>query len=221
MAKQESPFDTLRQYMPNGSFDAVMVYFEKHSIHLTLTETRKTRLGDYRSPAPGQHFHKISVNATLNQYSFLVTLLHEIAHLTTYVAFKNKVAPHGAEWKAEFKNVLEPFIGKKIFPKELDTVLRAYLKNPAASTCADPNLFKALRRYDPRAASLVHVDEIPDGAKFELEGRLFEKISQLRTRARCKDLKTGRLYFVQGVALVTLASGKLKMPVRVGTGGQN
>lgn len=203
MAKQESPLETLRQYMPDGSFDAVMVYFKKYSIHLTLTQERKTRLGDYRSPSPGQHFHRISVNASLNQYSFLITLLHEMAHLTTYVAFKNKVAPHGVEWKAEFKRILSPFLGKNIFPNDLEVVLRAFLKNPAASTCADPDLFKALRRYDPKAASMAHVEDIPVGGRFELEGRLFEKISQLRTRARCKDLTNGRLYFVQGVAVVT------------------
>ena len=202
MAKLESPLETLRQYLPEGSFDAVMDYFIKFPIHLTLTQARKTRLGDYRSPAPGKHFHQISVNGTLNRYSFLITLLHEIAHLTTFVIYKHKVAPHGPEWKNQFKTILNPFLGKEIFPIELEIVIRKYIKDPAASTCADPDLFKALRKFDGHGKEFVHVEDLEQGAVFELDERRFQKLDQLRKRARCKDLVNGRLYFIQGIAMV-------------------
>lgn len=203
MAKQESPLAALEPFLPVGSFDAVMFYFREYCIHLTLTQNRKTRLGDYRPPERGKSAHQISVNGTLNKYNFLITLLHEIAHLLTYVEHKNRVAPHGPEWKKMFQRVLAPFLGKNIFPVDLEKAISHYLKNPAASSCGDPELYKALRRYDQKTTTLVSVEEIQDGAHFELEGKVFEKINQLRTRARCKDIQSGRLYFVQGVAMVS------------------
>jgi hypothetical protein len=142
------------------------------------------------------------VNATLNPYSFLITLLHELAHLTTTVNHGLKPAPHGKEWKQEFKKVLSPFVGKSIFPHDVERALNAYLHNPAASTCTDPALYKALTRYDSKREENVHADEIAIGQKFELDKRTFLKLEQLRTRSRCKELSSGRIYFVQGIALV-------------------
>ena len=39
--------------------------------------------------------HRISVNGNLNKYSFLITLIHELAHLLTFTQYKNRVDPHG------------------------------------------------------------------------------------------------------------------------------
>ena len=52
----------------------------------------------------------------LNQYAFLITYLHEVAHLITYQKHKNKVAPHGKEWKNDFKIVLLPILNPQVFP---------------------------------------------------------------------------------------------------------
>jgi hypothetical protein len=204
MPKQESPLAALAQFLPDRAFDLVAPYFRTYSVHLTLTRHRRSLHGDYRPPTRQHPYHRISVNASLNKYSFLITLLHELAHLTTTVAHGLKAAPHGAAWKAEFRKVLLPFFGKGFFPDDVERALQAYLHNPAASTCTDPQLYKALARYDAAAAGLVHADEVPIGAHFKLGERTFLKLEQLRTRARCKDLQTGRIYFVQGIALVEL-----------------
>lgn len=202
MAKQESPLSGLARFMPPGTYELVAPFFQQYSIHLTLTRHRRSLYGDYRHPTRQHPQHRISVNATLNPYSFLITLLHEIAHLTTTVAYGLKPAPHGKEWKSEFQKILLPFLGKHIFPPDVEKALQAYLGNPAASTCTDPRLFKALARYDAPEEGRKHIDEVAIGQRFELGGRSFVKLEQLRTRARCKDLKTGRMYFVQGIALV-------------------
>lgn len=202
MPREEKPLNALAAFMPPGAFEFVEPYFRDHTIHLNLTRHRKSIHGDYRPPNADRPYHRISVNATLNPYSFLVTLLHEIAHMTTTVDYGLKVAPHGKEWKSEFRKALVPVLGKTLFPGEVEQALRDYLSNPAASTCTDPNLYKALSQFDQSAEGTVHADSIPPGGVFELSGRRFQKLENLRTRSRCKELGSGRIYYVQGIARV-------------------
>jgi SprT protein len=205
MKKQETEIGVLKQFLPPGTFSLVAPFFRNHVIHLTLTHERKTVLGDYRHPTRATPYHRISVNVNLNPYSFLITLLHELAHMLTFVHFRHTVSPHGKEWKTQFRHVLLPFIGKGFFPKDVEKALMAYLNNPAASTCTDPNLFKALYSYDERKPGYRLVDELKPGQRFMIEdGRVFEKLETLRTRARCKELRTGRLYFFQGIVEVKM-----------------
>src|SRR6478735_209674 len=108
MSKHESPLTALARFLPPGTFEVVAPFFHEHTIHLTLTRHRRSLHGDYRAPSRDHPYHRISVNATLNPYSFLITLLHEIAHLTTTVAHGLKASPHGREWKSEFRKILLP-----------------------------------------------------------------------------------------------------------------
>lgn len=204
MAKQEKPLEGLAQFLPLGTFESIAPYFQQHTIHLTITRHRQSLHGDYRPPSRANNFHRISVNATLNAYSFLITLLHELAHLATVVKHGLKPAPHGVEWKAQFQEILLPFVGKSIFPPDVEKALQTYLRNPAASTCTDPRLYKALSRYDAPEEGRVHADEVAVGQQFLLGNRTFTKLEQLRTRSRCKEKASGRIYFVQGIALVKL-----------------
>ena len=200
MKKQETSIQLLEQFVPERTFDLVAPFFRTHSIHLTLTHERKSVLGDYRSPCRDYPQHRISINVNLNKYSFLITLLHELAHLLTYVHFKNQVSPHGKEWKTQFRHILIPFMGKRFFPADVEAALLVYLHNPAASTCTDARLYKALYRYDEHKPGYKLVDDIQINGIFEVEdGRRFQKVEQLRTRSRCKDMKTGRMYFFQGI----------------------
>src|ERR1051325_6237666 len=94
MPKKEAPINYLQNYLPPNSFDAVLIYLHQYKVHLTITKERKSILGDYRHRT---HFenHRISVNGNLNKYSFLITLVHEIAHLLTFEQFGRKVQAHG------------------------------------------------------------------------------------------------------------------------------
>jgi hypothetical protein len=203
MPKEERPLQSLAQFLPPDTSKMVMPYFKEHIIYLNLTYERKSVLGDYRSPTKEQPYHRISVNATMNPYSFLITLLHELAHLLTYVQYRNKVAPHGAEWKHRFKQTLLPFTGKGIFPDNVEEALNDYLQNPAASTCTDPQLYKALKQHDKHRRGWKFMDEVAVDQQFQTEdGRTFVKIEKLRTRSKCKDLESGRMYLFPGVAMV-------------------
>lgn len=203
MGRTETAIDVLAQFLPEGAFPLVAPYFREHTIHLTLTRDRKSVLGDYRMPTSAVPYHRISINITLNKYSFLITLLHELAHLLVFNAMGLKHAPHGREWKEQFKKELKPFLSKQLFPPDIEQALTAYLKNPAASTCTDPNLYKTLYRYDEPKQGFCLVDDLPPGAMFESErGRVFEKLEQRRTRYRCREVSTGKIFLVQGIAEV-------------------
>ena len=46
----------------------------------------------------GRPHHRISVNENLNPYAFLITLLHEVAHMTTWEKHRlrmRRCRPHG------------------------------------------------------------------------------------------------------------------------------
>ena len=203
MAKKETQFAVLDQFLPANTCEQLLPYFRDYTIYLTLTHERKSVHGDYRTPTRDQPAHRISVNATLNPYNFLITLLHELAHLTTFVHFGSKAQPHGREWKTQFRHALIPFMGKRIFPADVERALYAYLHDPAASTCTDSRLYKALHRYNKPRPGWKLVDDIAIEQHFETDdGRRFQKIETLRTRARCRELKTGRMYYFQGIAEV-------------------
>ena len=200
MKKQETSLNFLEQFLPQNTFAQIAPFFRTHVVHLTLTHERKSVLGDYRFPTADKPYHRISINATLNKYSFLITLLHELAHMLTHVHFKETVSPHGKEWKTQFRHILIPFMGKRIFPADVEKALHAYLHNPAASTCTDAELYKALYRYDEKKPGFKLIDDLGLNQHFETEdGRVYEKLEQLRTRSRCRDLKTGKVYFFPGI----------------------
>lgn len=203
MKKKETSLTFLEQFLPPGAFEEVAPFFKTHTIHLTLTHERKSVLGDYRNPVPSEPYHRISINATLNPYSFLITLLHELAHLLTFVHFQHSVSPHGKEWKTQFRHVLIPFIGKKLFPADVEKALLAYIHDPAASTCTDPRLFKALYKYDKKEEGQKLVDDIEPNKYFMTDdGTVYQKLEKIRTRTRCRNMQNNRIYLFQGIVEV-------------------
>ncbi|GAA4459507.1 SprT-like domain-containing protein [Nemorincola caseinilytica] len=200
MKKQERSFSFLEQFLPPGSLEQVAPFFKTHVIHLTLTNERRSVLGDYRNPTSDTPYHRISINANLNKYSFLITLLHELAHLFTHVHFGHRASPHGNEWKTQFRHILIPFMGKRFFPADVERALYAYLHNPAASTCTDAELFRSLYRYDEHKPGYKLVDDIAINQFFEIEdGEVFQKVEKLRTRTKCRSVATGKMYLFQGI----------------------
>lgn len=204
MAKQEEPLEALRAYLPDGSFEKVSEYLLRHKVHLTITRARKSVLGDYRNAVDNKN-HRISVNGNLNRYAFLVTLLHELAHLFTFDRYGNRVAPHGKEWKQQFGLVLAEFITLSVFPADVQHALMQSLSNPAASSCADDRLLKVLRNYDPVKEGHILVEEVPAGQLFLIEnGRLFRRGEKVRKRIKCEEVDTKKMYLFSPVYEVIL-----------------
>ena len=199
MAKTEVPLHQLNSFIPNDCLSDVLFYIEKYKIHLTVTRKRETILGDYKH-AYNQKTHRISVNGNLNQFSFLITLLHEIAHLLTFEKYGHTVNPHGMEWKKIFSEILQKFIDKKIFPSIIEDALKNTLKNPAASSCEDTNLLRVLRTFDAPTENSIAVENLDEGNPFKIkDGRLFQKGPKIRKRYLCKEVSTGKIYLFNGL----------------------
>jgi hypothetical protein len=197
---REQLSEILKKYMPEQVVDYAAHHLLEHRIMLRIAKPRKSILGDYRPPAPdGQH--RISVNRDLNPYAFTITFFHEIAHLTNWNAHKSRVDPHGAEWKQEFRKVMKPVSTAGILPSDVQTALDRYMNLPKASTCSDPNLFRALRRYDSETERSL-VEELPLGCLFRLQnGMVLRKGAQRRTRFLCTEHLSGKQYLVHCLAI--------------------
>ncbi len=194
MPANKHSFEALKAYLPEGSFDLVMPLIIHHKVHLTISRQRQTKLGDYRN-AYGSQNHRISVNGNLNKYSFLITLLHELAHLLAYEQFGNRIQPHGAEWKRTYGMVLKDFLGKQLFPPDIAKELQATIHNPAASSCAEDGLQRILNRYDTRRPGVKMVEQLITGQQFKIPGgRVFVKGEVIRKRIKCFELPAMKPY---------------------------
>jgi hypothetical protein len=199
MSKKEAHISTLQSYLPPGTYEPVLHYLHTYSVHLTIARERKSILGDYRHRTHGAN-HRISVNGNLNTYAFLITLLHELAHLLTFEKYGNKVSAHGREWKFVFGQLLAQFIEHDIFPIDIKSALLKSLHNPAASSCSDEHLLRTLRNYDEKDTKLVFVEAIPVGELFKThDGKVFRKGEKIRKRFRCEELATKRIYLFSPV----------------------
>lgn len=208
MPKQEAPLLQLKSYLPEGSFDDVLYYLQHHHVHLTISRKRQSILGDYRHALSDKN-HRISVNGNLNKYAFLITLLHELAHLFTYEKFGHRVQAHGQEWKNEFSKILAKFLLQNIFPADIKKALLHTLQNPAASSCGDEKLLRVLHNYDEKKDGIHLVEQLPDGALFEIKGgRIFKKVEKIRKRYKCVEVKTGRFYLFSAVYEVNVMSAE-------------
>jgi SprT protein len=199
MPKNEAPISTLQDFLPEGTYEPVFQYLQEYHVHLTIARERKSVLGDYRHRTKHEN-HRISVNGNLNMYSFLITLLHELAHLLTFEQYGNRVQSHGTEWKKIFGQLLAQFIQHKTFPPDIEKALLNSLHNPAASSCADEMLLRTLKNYDKKKTDMVFIEVLAEGTHFKThDGRIFQKGPKVRKRYKGVELTTGRLYLFSPV----------------------
>lgn len=199
MPKKESPLTALNSFLPRGSFEGVAHYLQQYKVHLTISRERQTILGNYRNKVFDKN-HRISVNGNLNKYSFLITLLHELAHLLTHEKYGNRILAHGKQWKEEYGKILSEFIPKKIFPAEIERLLIQSLQNPAATTCAEPHLTRVLKNYDVKKEGHFFVEELPAESLFKVKGgAIFKKGERIRKRFKCTEVATKKVYLFSPV----------------------
>ena len=184
--------DTLLEYIPEQAIPKIMELLDHDHLSVKVKNERKTRHGDYRRLPNGNH--QITVNANLNHYRFLITLIHEIAHFEAYKNYGRSIKPHGLEWKRTFQHLMLPFINPEIFPSEILPLLAKHFKNPKASSDTDINLAYALKQFDePNDKTFIF--EVPLHQSFKIHnGRIFKKGQKRRTRYECMELKTGKIY---------------------------
>lgn len=197
--------DVLVKYIPEHAADALFELIKLYGVHLKVVNERVTRHGDYHRDAGG--YHRITVNANLNKYRFLITLVHEIAHLAAFEKYGHNIKPHGNEWKLTFQRLMVPFIRPEIFPAHLLPLLARHFRNPKASSDTDATLSLALKELDART-DRNYVFEIPYNSLFRASnGKVFRKGAQLIKRYECKEVKTGRTYLFNPNAEVEAIPG--------------
>ncbi|WP_298220618.1 SprT-like domain-containing protein [Flavobacterium sp.] len=194
--------ETLAKYLPEHAVKPVFELIVAHEVHLKIVNERVTRHGDYRKALNGKH--EITVNANLNKYKFLITLIHEISHLVAFEKFGRNIKPHGSEWKYTFQRLMIPFIRPEIFPGQLLPLLARHFKNPTASSDVDATLSLALKQFDQRNDK-NYIFEIPYGSRFRIHnGKVFQKGALRTKRYECVELSSGRMYLFNPNAEVEL-----------------
>ncbi len=194
--------ETLSKYIPEQAVNPVFELIVANQVHLKIVNERVTRHGDYRRGASGKH--EITVNANLNKYKFLITLIHEISHLVAFEKFGRNIKPHGDEWKYSFQLLMVPFIRPEIFPPNLLPLLARHFRNPKASSDTDATLSLALKQYDAENDK-NYIFELPYGSVFRISnGKIFKKIAQRVKRYECVEISSGRIYLFNPNAEVEL-----------------
>lgn len=203
---QTTPTDGWIAKVPEGTAGRVRELLAGRRVVVRVSRPRRTKLGDHRPPGRGRTHHRITVNDDLNPYAFLTTLLHEIAHLTTWEKLRHRVRrypPHGRDWKREFGTILEPFVDAALLPDDIASALATFMRNPAAASCSDRGLVLALAKYDRPEPERRRVEELPPGALFRVDaGRVFRLGPRLRSRYQCFEQPGGAEYRVHGLSRV-------------------
>ena len=219
MHQEERNKSILRKYIPEPAIDTIAEWIYKFNFKLKVKKSRSTKEGDYMSPHNGKN-HVITVNHDLNKYAFFITLVHEIAHLTTWEKYKGRVNPHGSEWKSEYSRLLDHFLTKdrlaaeeaKMFPEEIFVALQKHMQSPSAASGSDLHLSRVLKKYDGDTQALL-LEKISMGTSFKIASarskhstEVFIKGEKRRTRFKCLHARTKREYLIHALCKVELVS---------------
>jgi len=160
--------NVLKRYLPLIAVEYCSELIILYKLHLHIEVERKDRLGDYH-PHLGKG-NRISINHNLNQYDFLITFIHELAHHVTYKKSGNKHQPHGDEWKENFKICMRPVVRMKFFPPEIELHLIRHMRSPKYTHSGDIELMKSVMKYDKEKKYFI-LDNLEKGAHFKMSNR--------------------------------------------------
>jgi len=171
--------------------------WQELAFSLVISRPRRTKLGDFRALRHSAGtVYTITVNENLNPYAFLITYLHEVAHLLVHRQWflkprRRRILPHGPEWQQAFREVMEPVLNETVFPAPVLNPLRDYLQDPAAATGAHPALTQALRTYDAVPEGQCLLIDLPEGQNFRFLRKEYIRGMKRRTRIVCTEKGTG------------------------------
>lgn len=191
----------LHQYFPEQAVEIAIEWIEKKKVHFRISKDRSTKLGDYRPPIRYGN-HRISVNHNLNRFSFLITFVHEYAHLLTWEKYERKAQPHGKEWKATYRDLMTQIIATSAFPEDIQKELEKSIINSKAASTSEIALSRILKQYDTGFSNPL-LEELPEGSLFLVEnGMVFKKGEKRRTRYKCINMSNKKTYLVHALTPV-------------------
>lgn len=201
LEKKLKVIEGLKPFVPSGFENMLADLIFQEPVKFKIVKPRNTKLGDFRAGFNGEK-HQITVNGDLNKYSFLITSLHEFAHLITYNEFGRRAKAHGEEWKSNFRKLLIPAIDSKLLPQDIVNALVNSLVNMKASSCSDINLSRVLKNYDSKDKDTLVLETLPKESVFFLQGKEFVKGELRRKRYLCMDVKSKKAYLVHALSEV-------------------
>lgn len=203
MTKRQKLEHGFERFLPQEFVPYVVDLLLKHPIKFKVVPPRSTKLGDFRA-GTGIEKPVITVNGNLNPYAFLVTTLHEFAHLFTYLDYGFNVLPHGNEWKENYCKLILPIVDSKKLPNDLENVLLKSLVSVKASSYSDIDLTRVLKKYDLNKDGKELLENLSKNSIFAINGRVFMKGELRRKKFFCIELSTKKKYLVHALAEVNL-----------------
>jgi hypothetical protein len=191
-------------HLPNPAITYCLDLWHTIPFSFKVQKPRASKLGDFRY-LKDRKVQTITINSDLNPYQFLLTYIHEVAHLHTFLKHGSAHSPHGVEWKKTFQNLMAPILNDSVFPKDILIPLRHHMQNPAASSSRDLFLMKEMSKYDlPNEfkSEQIFLSDLLPGKEFLLSGRKFKKGMTRRTRVLCEEVGSGKKYLVSRLAKV-------------------
>lgn len=185
-------------FVPEKSNKLLQCWVDELKVMVKVTAPRKTKLGDFK--VRGNQM-SITVNNNLNKYSFLITLTHELAHAFVFKKYQNRLKPHAKSWQLTFKSLMLNFLTPDYFPDDILKVLSRHMISPKASTFADLELVRVLKKYDQFTS--VTISDLAVGDSFKIaNGKIFVKGEKIRKRYKCIEYRTNKTYLFHPFAEV-------------------
>ena len=192
---------SLQNYLPENTLPYLKNWFSNHYIHIKITKNREFKLGDYRKLRDNSH--EISLNSTLPPQLFFFVLTHELAHLLAFEKYGRKIAPHGAEWKHTFRNMLLESI--EVYEENLKPIIINFSRSPKANFMASPDLVKYFEiRNQDDGSEYIH--ELKNGDQFIYRNEKYVLQSLIKKNYLCIHLASGRKYSFKPLARVIKCS---------------
>ena len=185
-------------FVPEKSNKLLQCWVDELKVTVKILAPRKTKLGDFKVRSNQM---SITVNNNLNKYSFLITLTHELAHAFVFKKYQNRLKPHAKSWQLTFKSLMLNFLTPDYFPDDILKVLSRHMISPKASTFADLELVRVLKKYDQLPS--VTISDLAVGDSFKIaNGKIFVKGEKIRKRYNCIEHKTNKTYLFHSFAEV-------------------
>lgn len=189
--------EDLRSFLPEKTINYIHYLISESGCEFKIVQGRKTKLGDCRYPLRGESA-RITVNNNLPKIQFLVTAIHELAHLKTYHDFRKMVKPHGKEWKSNYALLFRPLFEHNMLSDEQDKIIRGHLDNIKHASTIDP----ILSHYIAKHEGVTLLNELEEGAHFLFNGNEFIRGSKLRKNFKIAEARTFKEYRLSGLATV-------------------
>lgn len=170
-------------------------WLKEDNVIIKVSKKRNSKLGDFRV---NKNNFQISVNYDLAPELFFLTLTHEIAHLKCYKAFKNKIKPHGKEWKNMFSYLIEDSINT--YSADFQTILKSFKKNPKANYYSFAPMVIYFDKINGK--EITYLKDIAENDSFFLRGKIFVKKRKRKIKYLCTEIATGRNYLIHALATV-------------------